>query len=250
MKCGRCKVACYCNRECQARHWKSSCSNVAATGYMHSHKEICKMWCANRGSGRGDDLRIASVPVCLASCGYIDDELLMNMMRERGDAFLDEVQRCADIGEARDYGLNFEAAVICSVGGIRLGVAAHLYSNSRKAVVTVNHVLFETLEDLDEITVERAERRLYPAGGRGGAGDISPQAKARVVSKLTQFVGRLADRGLHANSFTYGRGLVNWLSNVDDAAIKNAKKAIEERNGQVNGVHRRIIWMCSSDYMF
>lgn len=224
-RCSRCKVAMYCSQSCQMKDWKK------ATGH---HKELCGIWCDNRGSGPEDEDG-SSIPICMKSCGYLPDDLMLLEMRRRGDLFIDEIKRCVGAGEIGYPILSFQTACIWNLGSIRLGASASFYSRSLSKVVVVNHVLFDTVDEGED-----AKQRLHPSNE--GSGEISEKAKGLVVAKWTEFVGRISERGLRVQSITYGRGLM-WLSE-DEAATKR----IEESNGGVDGEHRSIMWLPSMDH--
>lgn len=219
--CSRCKVAKYCNKECQAKDWKE-----------YHHKEICTCWCDNRSSDESKGLLAHSIPIAMAGCDWLPEDILMKEMKHRSNLFFQEIKNCDDV---KSTNLAFQSAVIEIVGGIYLVGAASFFSNSQEAVLSVNHVLFEKVDEGEE-----ARHRLYPSNG--GSGEISDNTKSLVVDKWTEFVGRMSEFDLHVSSVTFGRGLM-WLSDDDDSREK-----IETHNGQVHGVHRRIIWMPSMDY--
>mmetsp|Transcript_46483 Transcript_46483/g.55901 ORF Transcript_46483/g.55901 Transcript_46483/m.55901 type:complete len:269 (+) Transcript_46483:59-865(+) len=216
-KCSRCKVAQYCNRDCQKNDWKPI------------HKELCSTWLENYGDGPADDAS-ASVPICMKSVGYISsDEVLVDEMRQRQIAFMEEAG-CRIEGR----GLSLSVACIDMFQRIRLVAAAHFYDGEPK-IREVNRIMFECVDEGEE-----AMRRLYPSSG--GSGSLSTDVKERVVIHLTDFVRRLNKYGIHVNSMTYGRGLM-WLSGDEQV-----QETIEKHNGEVNEGHCKIMYVASTDY--
>ena len=89
-----------------------------------------------------------------------------------------------------------------------------------QGVATVNHVIFEAIDDSDD-----GER----------SGNISKKARACVIEILKTFIRKVNNRyGISVQSINYGRGM-SWVREDDS---RDDKKQLEDANGG-----SIIIWM-------
>jgi hypothetical protein len=188
MGCSRCKVARYCNQDCQKTDWSVKGEDA---GY---HKQLCGVYCENRAEENGMK---GAIPICLKSIDLIDEDMFMMAMRTRSSLFLREIQKHGEEGGIK---VSFQTSVIKLLGKVRL-VAACSYVSKDFTRVSLNHVL---LENVDEGA--QAEQRLYPSSG--GAGSISEEAEEKVLDHWVSFMGLLIESGMRVVSITYGRGLM------------------------------------------
>lgn len=120
---------------------------------------------------------------------------------------------------------------------VRLACAATC-NDPEMRVVMVNHVVYEAV---GEGGVD-VRRRLHPPHG---SGDIPNESRARVLETLTAFVRRTNEKfGVQIHSITYGRGL-KWLREEE---YKDAKEEMDDLNGKVHGVTKKIMWMPDMSY--
>jgi hypothetical protein len=218
--CSRCLVNMYCNHECQKNDWKTS--GIKA-GY---HKELCQNYCENRAEENGMK---GAIPICLYNIDLLDEELFVSSMRERSNLFLQELEKYQQ-QQGERIGLSFQTSVVKPVGKGRIRLAAAVSFMVDSEMMTVNHVLLETV---DEGPV--AVQRLYPR--QGGAGSISAEAEKKVLEHWVAYIGRLHQRvNVSISSITYGRGLMN----VADKSSFQA--SLEEANGGA------IMWMPQMRY--
>jgi len=249
--CGRCKVATYCNRECQEADWKSS--------KVTNHKFLCQRWCDNRHDYENKE--IVPAPTCMRGCGYMDESEHLVAMKKRGDMFLNEVRRSADAGcvlgdvihltvYVEDCGPKIQLVGHCSYynemidklkkGGLMPGVAGVFLGNQEEKDLEVRDVILDTV---DEGTA--ANHMLYPGKGHGG-GNITMTSKRKVIDMLANFLERAQERGILVHSITYGRGL-GWFSDRDKGVEgyqlgKDTQKSFD-KFGHCNGKKHTIFWM-------
>lgn len=92
-------------------------------------------------------------------------------------------------------------------------------------VKTVTHVFYNKVD-----SGINAVRNLNPVNGTSG--EISIEAKKRVMSHILDFVKRTRNNGLCVTSMMFGRGLM-WLS--DDTEAQNNINAVIGKNLEFSG---------------
>jgi len=220
-RCVKCQVASYCSRECQLADWKDP---------VMPHKEVCKVYRGNvapdvRAEGNGQR---GAVAIGLLGAGIVSEDICRKAMMDRAGAFLDEAKRCLDAGLKDDkHGFRratiaLQAGVVFNLDRCRLQCAATLHDWEAHDVVSVNHVIFDAVDEGEE-----ARRRLHPPGY--GAGDISAECRKRVVEKLEAFILKANQHGITVQGITYGRGLM-WMSD-EEFQKSEPKKRLEAANG-------------------
>lgn len=203
MRCSRCQMGWYCNRECQKQHWKSG------------HKETCKVWCDNIKPG--EEGGHVAIPIVMRSCGYISEESFANAMKARSELFLKEMKQSSS-SDARTLGC--QIGVIEMFGKIRLNMAATFVTDSFERI-TVNHIW---LRDVDDNRVESGDELSR------GSGKVSNDTKRMVRHALCEVGSKAKEYEVDIFSFTYGRGLM-FIS--DDEEFQ---KSVEDAAG------RKIVW--------
>ena len=222
-RCTKCKLAVYCNRECQAASWKKKAA---------PHKQECKTYCENVAPMReGSDP--GPVPVALACIGLISSDKILEMcMDKRTDAFLDEVARVG----ADPVSLGISIAVIWNLDMARLQVSSRFIDGEMNIVdtniVDTNMILMQTISENPHL-----QRMIHPLDG--GAGDLPPGARRRVVFTLGEFFQKARDRNIGISSMTCGRATL-WLHNEQEWK----DKLIAANDGG------RMMIMPSTQYMF
>mmetsp|Transcript_1368 Transcript_1368/g.3200 ORF Transcript_1368/g.3200 Transcript_1368/m.3200 type:complete len:420 (-) Transcript_1368:60-1319(-) len=188
-RCTKCKVAVYCNRECQALSWKDK---------RAPHKLECKAYCENRAPAReGSDK--GPIPIALCGIHLLDcGKVLEIAMEKRTIAFLDEVKRSCD--EPRYIGL--QVAVLWNLDMARLQASASVIDGEMNRN-DVNVILFKP------VGVEtHLQGMIHPFDG--GAGDIPEGARKKVLAHLKKFLKQAEDRGIEVANITCNRATL-WL---------------------------------------
>ena len=193
-RCTKCKVAVYCNRECQAASWKNK--DVP-------HKEECKTYCENVAPMReGSDP--GPVPVALACIGLISSDKILEMcMDKRTDAFLDEVARVG----TDPVTLGISIAVIWNLDMARLQVSSR-FIDGEMNIVDTNMIVMQTISENPHL-----QRTIHPLDG--GPGDLPAGARRKVIFKLGEFFQKARDRNIDVSSMTCGRATL-WLHNEQE----------------------------------
>ena len=136
--------------------------------------------------------------------------------------------------------IGLAAAVVFNMGRARLQCAVTIHDEESEVgfgqgVATVNHVIFEAIDDSndDENNNDDVRKQLHPPDGRSG--DISKKARACVIEILKTFIRKVNNRyGISVQSINYGRGM-SWVREDDS---RDDKKQLEDANGG-----SIIIWM-------
>lgn len=182
--CTGCRFTMYCDRKCQAKHWKAR------------HKKDCELICLTREESPNNLPRIYS------KLGYMDQEKLVSEMEIYGNLFMDEVTRALSSDEHAAMSL----VVLCAEDDcdtVRLTASAR-FLDAEFNIVNVHGVIFKTIDHGRD-----AIDRIYPPDGSHGS--IADDKKALAVSYIENFVDRLKDKGIRVTMMTCGRGLT-WLS--------------------------------------
>ena len=173
------------------------------------------------------------VPVALACIGLISSDKILEMcMDKRTDAFLDEVARVG----ADPVSLGISIAVIWNLDMARLQVSSRFIDGEMNIVdtniVDTNMILMQTISENPHL-----QRMIHPLDG--GAGDLPPGARRRVVFTLGEFFQKARDRNNGISSMTCGRATL-WLHNEQEWK----DKLIAANDGG------RMMIMPSTQYMF
>lgn len=218
-RCTKCKVAVYCNRECQAASWKNKDA---------PHKQECKTYCENVAPMReGSDP--GPVPIALACIGLISSDKILEMcMDKRTDAFLDE---CARVGTNQMCTLGISIAVIWNLDMARLQVGSRFIDGEMNIVDTNMNVMQTVSED------PHLKRMIHPLDG--GPGDLPAGARRRVIFRLKEFFQKARERNIDVSSLTCGRATL-WINNEQEWK----DKLIAANDGG------RMMIMPSTQYMF
>ena len=187
------------------------------------HKDKCKHWRKFYGNGPGDSLA-SPVPICLRSIDLVEEDLLALVMRQRADAFCEELKRCVEHKDDSCKGIGLQAEVLNSFGVIRLRVKV-LFVDGNNQIHGVNEVIFEKVDDGAD------------AKGLLSSRNVSVEASQILQGFVKQSVN---SRGLHVHSIFLGKGL-HWLAGTE-AEAEPVRAFVEERNKESNGTHRRILW--------
>ena len=80
-----------CSKKCQIDGWKNS-----------EYKETCKAYLSNLEKDPSKPFDVAEpIPICLTSCGWLDDETLAEAMDLRTVTFLEEFGRWAKTSDGQ-----------------------------------------------------------------------------------------------------------------------------------------------------
>jgi hypothetical protein len=190
--CGRCKVAVYCNRDCQRNDWKKD-----------RHKHLCEVYC--------DNAKQEAVPICLKSCHYITEVDFVVAMADRQWLFLEEMSK----GECDlDRKMAFQTAVIYNLRGIYL-MGAPTFVDGGFNRHMINHIICIPLDDAtDEI-----KGLLYQ-----GSGKISTFIRERVIETWVTFLQSARQHNCEIISITVGRGLMDFAEKKSDFKAQLAEK--------------------------
>lgn len=179
MTCSRCKIAVYCNIDCQKEDWKKN------------HKRgVCKTFCENR------DDRVPLV-MNLVSCGYCDETELNMGTKLRTNAFFRIIKERKETRKA--------IALVMSVterfGKIRLqGEVKWLTDDFTE--VRCEFVLFEVV---DEGPVAEALINAPPSG------KLTPQGREKTMKAIENYAKKIHAAGASVISTTLGRGLTEEI---------------------------------------
>jgi hypothetical protein len=209
LKCARCQIAFYCNRDCQVQDWKGQ------------HKQLCNTWCDNRAEEDGCK---GPVPICMRSCGFIGENSMVQAMQVRRDLFFKEVKRAAAPTGLR---LSLTASVIGMFGKIRLVAIVHLVDEDFQQI-NVSHVLVDTVDEASNAAVNA----LYQ-----GSGTISDATREKVLEGLCVLATQAKEHGGLVVSMTFGRGLM-FLTDC---------KPFQERVNEAAGF--KIMWVPDKQYV-
>lgn len=193
-----------CSKACQKDGWKNC-----------DHKETCKVYLSNRELNPNKPYDVAEpIPICLASCGWLDDDTLAEAMDLRTSAFLEEYGRWARTGDSdfESPPLYLQVSMMYNLGHARLQAGVSFWDEGRDGVSFVNGLLFHAVDQ-----GAKARRDLHPSNG--GSGTLSKEAKAKVLKKITWFFEMARQHNVEICSLSYGRGLM-WM--VDDNFQKSS----------------------------
>lgn len=210
-KCSRCKVATYCNRECQKKDWRHK------TSWRGPHKAECEVFCDNRAQDE-------SIIFCLRSCCFITEEEFIAAVIMRREYFLSMISSLPN-----EVYLHMQSSVIEILGTICLVGAVSFFDVDSEEVRFVKDMMIHSVEDA---TVD-ARAHLY-----NGSGTLSTATRTKVVAAWMEFAERAHYYGIRIQSITFGRGMLEF---VDD---ENFKQKLSE-----NGMHD-VMCQPSTDYAF
>lgn len=193
-RCSACKVAGYCNQECQKKDWK-----------QNDHKGRCKVYRDNLKNGE-------AIPICLCGALWIDEELFGEAMRNRRDCFLNQFKKAGD--ECSKI-ISMSMAVVYNFDAIYLMGGASLIDDSFRKH-TVDHVLCEKVHNVDDdMTVKM---QLYQ-----GSGVLSDELKHNVVDRMVEFLQLCKESGVKVFTITAGRGMVDFgIDEMVQAGLKES----------------------------
>lgn len=202
--CSGCCLARYCSVACQKKDWS------AKTG--GNHKAQCKAFRENR--------KTAPLGICLASVKYIDDEGSLSMlMRMRSEILLNEVKRLQEASGDKFSGISISLRAEKVLDKIRLVGSVGL----RTVKLKVHAVDFAFWEDLDECS---------PAAmPSGGSGELSKDAKQKVIRYAAAFVASTRRRDIKVRSVSFGHGLRTFRGIEMSARSGPMQDALEEASG-------------------
>lgn len=196
-RCSRCKVAMYCNRDCQKISW-------AGKGGCHSHKEICDTYVENQQSG------CSEVPVLLASVGWIEEDFFVEVMRERQQLFLSSAATAP-----HPVAMHFQCAVVDLLEKLRVVVACSFFDRKTFEVQQVNRILVEVVQD--EVPRKYKFRQ-----------ELSDRAFQKVVDAWVVFYDEMKKNNVEPISICCGSGL--W-DRVDELTAKLEAKGVTIQMG-------------------
>eukprot|EP01083_Nonionella_stella_P087087 242137_1 len=209
LQCSRCKIAMYCDSDCQLKNWKRGTSG------MNSHKSICKQIRKFRARKPGPIARLLLDPIHYLK--YDDD--LVAEMRVYGDLFLQEAER--SLKKRR-----IDLIVLCmeDEGFVRLIVSAKLMAKRGENFDGIDYIdnvsdpfgcsyiqciLFEPLDHGPD-----ACEKVEPPNGTSGM--ICNDAKEMAIAHIVDLLERMQTHQIQPGALSYGRGLM-WLQE-DEAA--------------------------------
>lgn len=240
LKCGKCKIAIYCSRECQSKDWKEGGTATMYNGCRSkAHKEDCKAWCynveADTKNGLDEHSAYTPISVLMRNVNFINEDDMQRDLLARQGLFFKEVARSYSAFD-RGYGFkkNQISFQICCVAipTVKFVALANFFDN-QDTILTVSHV---SVVDLG--LGEEDVKNLMPDDDPDNPGDIPEHCREFVLTTLSNLVKSVHDNGLHVQGVTYGRGLM-WL--MDDQ-YNEKKEEIDEGNGMTYGVVRKIMW--------
>jgi hypothetical protein len=216
-RCVKCKLAAYCNRECQVADWN------------FCHKERCKIWRENRAA-KPDGTPPTCVPIALKSVHCVNEMAVHGMIQTRQHLFLEELKRC------KITWVKLETSVVKLLRSIRLVCGASFWGEPmpyQGRAMFVNHLVAEIVDEVNDQTMAK----LYPdgagegiAGGRPGS--ISSKARKKVLEKWVEFAKKLRQYKFSLIEIQYGRGLM-YLKDENDEFWVQVKQILEDGGPKV-----------------
>lgn len=199
--CSKCKLARYCNADCQRKNWKKSNTIIPpghTTGVVQSvgHKEECKMWvqCRDRDQNGGP------VAAALKGIGIIKENAMINMaMEKRTTEFLDELVRCNE--SSREI-IKLNIGIAWNWGHLPCLQGTAQFFDDTATFVEPNFVLFKALEVEDQFF----DKMRYDEG----CGDIADREKNSIVAYLNNFFKEARDREIKIREVRCLRAML-WL---------------------------------------
>ena len=176
--CSRCKLAKYCNQECQVGDWKKI------------HKGLCRVYCENKapqGASAG-----GAVPICLMSVSLLSEEMFVQAMRQRRTLFIEAASKSKE----ELLTMAFSSAVVPMFGKLRV-VASPSFIDDRWNRHVVSHILLEVVDDDPQ-----------------QEGRISNEALEKVVDAWVEFFTQLKFASVRPLSVTCGSRLFDRLDEL------------------------------------
>lgn len=189
LRCSRCKLAKYCNPNCQKVDWKKT------------HKSLCKTYLESRAANvypEGD-----AVPILLKSVGLISEAMFVDAMRQRRDSFLNLALKSSSQNPVT---MNFTCSVVDMFDKLRIVADATfvvLVDNKKQKTVTP-HILVEVVDD-DPAAIKACHQT---------GGNLSDATFAKVVDTLATFYGQLRKSNISLMILACGNGLVTRLDEL------------------------------------
>lgn len=137
-KCSRCKIAVYCDKECQRKGW-----------YENGHKYNCKCFC-------GELKEQETMIFALRSAGWLAEEQFMMVTNKRRDLLLSMISSLPE-----KPSVSFTSSVIEILGSLRLVGTIAFYDAHKDEMREIRDVF---IHPVAEATPE-ARHRLYDGSG-------------------------------------------------------------------------------------
>ena len=200
LRCSRCKLAKYCNAECQKTDWKKT------------HKSLCKTYLENRVSS--DNPGGDPVPILLKSVGLISEPMFVKAMNKRRDLFLEAAasQKCEG---KTTLSMDFTCSVVDMFDKLRIVADASFQfsANSNRRKIVVPHILVKVLND-NQAVIRACHQN---------DGQISDEAFAKVLEAWVVFHKQLCESNVKIGTLACGNGLVN---RIDELKYKLESKCV------------------------
>ena len=206
LRCSRCKLAKYCNPDCQKTDWKKT------------HKSLCRTYLesATTSGKSGSNLQSDPMPILLKSVGLISEDNFVKTMRERKDLFLELVSKFQITSHHNiPVSMDFTCSVVDMFDKLRIVADASfvVVADNGDQKTIVPHILVEVVDD-DQSAINACLQN---------GGLISDEAFAKVVDTWSSFYEKPRNSNIALVTLACGNGLVD---RVDELKYRLGTKGI------------------------
>jgi hypothetical protein len=170
-KCSGCKVAVYCNTECQKKDWKAQ------------HKPECTNFRDNKQDG-------VCMPECFLSSLFIKEDLYRATVDRRWILFL-----TSDVDN-----FSLQVSIIYEMREVRIAVAVSFWHTEKEQVEQFGRFLMNPVDSGEE-----ARKQIS-----SGCGRVSSQAKKKAMEYLIELIEQTQHAGKKVGGITFGRGMMDF----------------------------------------
>lgn len=188
--CSACKVAVYCDRNCQRQAWRET------------HKDACNAFCYERDYGE-------SIIHSMRSVEWMAEEDFMAAALARRELLLSMVSSM--FGKKKAI-VSVQSSVIEILGTIRLVGSLSFFDIHDEEFRLVHDALIHTVDEATDET--RAQIN-------DGSGTISKDARVKAINAWLEFAKHLKEHDISLSGITFGRGMMDFVGDADFVSLLN-----------------------------